>query len=312
MRPHVEIIAEDDYVWHTSTLPGSTGEARERRLSTDEEDGSSSLRIDFDSDWSRAAGVPAADTEFFVLEGTMNYDGTEYGKHAYLHVPKGIAMGALSFPRGTKVLHYREYGHSDFEVGGSSRAGATGEVTILDTTAMEYIAVDKEGPMPGLFIKLLHRDSETGFYTRLIYAKEGWLDHRLAHHPCYEEAYTIAGNMTYNFGLVDTGAYFFRPALVKHGHFIAHEGGTEWLIRSDGELVNWYTTNEWIKWGGESENYGKTGTWETTHNHATGEERAHEHYNHAFPSVGGNEQDPIPSTMPVRSRSRGRWNGDGM
>ena len=45
MRPHVEIIHEDDYVVHPAELPASTGEAVQRNLSVDEEDGSASLRI---------------------------------------------------------------------------------------------------------------------------------------------------------------------------------------------------------------------------------------------------------------------------
>ena len=92
------------------------------------------------------------------------------------------------------------------------------------------------------------------------------------------------------------------------------EGGCEWLLRSDGELINWYTTEEWIKWGGKAENYGKEHDehWEATTQFLSGEERAHDGYNHAFPSVSGHEQHPIPSTMPVRSKTIGAWNGDGM
>lgn len=51
MRPHVEVIHEGDYVWHAAELTGGEGRASERRLSVDEEDGSSSLRVDFHTDW---------------------------------------------------------------------------------------------------------------------------------------------------------------------------------------------------------------------------------------------------------------------
>ncbi|WP_190823913.1 DUF4437 domain-containing protein [Saccharopolyspora pogona] len=63
--------------------------------------------------------------------------------------------------------------------------------------------------------------------------------------------------MEYNFGTLDLGTYFFRPARVKHGHFTSLEGGATWLLRSDGELRNWYTQNEWVRWGGEAINYGE-------------------------------------------------------
>ena len=130
---------------------------------------------------------------------------------------------------------------------------------------MKWDAVPNPGPMPGLFIKYLHVDPVTGFYTRLVHAQEGWSDHRLAHHPCYEEAYTTQGHMEYNFGTLDLGTYFFRPARVKHGHFTTMEGGATWLLRSDGELANWYTQNEWVRWGGEGVNYGPEGLDESPH-----------------------------------------------
>ena len=105
------------------------------------------------------------------------------------------------------------------------------------------------------------------------------------------ETYALPRDMT----RAEAVAYWMGP---DRETFVAEEGGCTWLIRSDGELVNWYTTNEWIKWGGDSENYDEPGTWEhdPTHLHGFG----HDHHH------------PVPSTMPVRSRSRGRWSGEGM
>ncbi|WRZ88188.1 DUF4437 domain-containing protein [Streptomyces sp. NBC_01007] len=280
MRPHVELIHEDDYVWHPAELPYAVGEMRERRLSSDEEDGSAALSLAFDSSARRDAGVPSADTEFFVLEGRLRHGTTDLGPGGYLHVPKGVPMEELSAEAGSRVLHWREYGPSDFEPGGARWPDASGEVTEWDSGTMEWITAPTNGPLTPLYIKLLHRDEKTGFYTRLVLAPKGWTDHRLAHHPCYEEFYTLSGRMTYNFGDIDPGTYCFRPPFVKHGHFVAEED-TTWIIRSDGELINWYTTDEWIKWGGEAENYEP-------------------------------HQAPVPSTLPIRSRSRGDWDNDGM
>jgi hypothetical protein len=313
VRPHVESISTKDYIWHKADLVGGTGDAREQRLSYDEEDGSCSLRVQFDTAWSRPQGVHDADTEWFLLEGEMTVGDKTMGPGAYLQAPKGALAPAVSFTAGSLVLHFREYGQNGFEATDTARADATHEATIVDSGNMEYDAVLTVGPPAGLYIKLLHRDPETGFYTRLIRGDDGWPEHRLAHHPCYEEAYCLNGHMDYNFGSFDPGDYFFRPALIKHGHF-SLSGGCEWILRSDGELINWYTTEEWIKWGGRAENYGKEpdSVYENTTQFASGEERAHQGYNHAFPSVSGHVQHPIPSTMPVRSKTIGAWNGDGM
>ncbi|GAA2737752.1 DUF4437 domain-containing protein [Actinocorallia aurantiaca] len=263
MRPHVELIQEDDYVWHGAELINGEGRASERRLSVDEEDGSSSLRIDFHTSWGRGPGIHHADSEYYVLEGSMTYGGRKIDKGGYVYAPKGVPTDAITFAEGTKILHYREYGDAGFDrvdsLAHPRREGAREDVIVIDSEAMNWDAVPNPGPMPGLFIKYLHVDPATGFYTRLVHAQEGWADHRLAHHPCYEEAYTTQGHMEYNFGTLDLGTYFFRPARVKHGHFTTQEGGATWLLRSDGELQNWYTQNEWLRWGGEAVNYGPNG-----------------------------------------------------
>lgn len=269
MRPHVELIQENDYVWHSAELPGGEGRASERRLSVDEEDGSSSLRVDFHTDWGRGPGIHHANTEYYVLDGEIDYGGRTIGKGGYVYAPKGVPTDYLKAAEGTKLLHYREYGDAGFDAVESTGAqrwvDAYEEVIVIDSEAMNWDAVPNAGPMPGLFIKYLHIDPVSGFYTRLVHAQEGWSDHRLAHHPCYEEAYTTQGYMEYNFGTLDYGTYFFRPARVKHGHFTSMEGGCTWLLRSDGELKNWYTQNEWVRWGGEGVNYGPNGLDESVH-----------------------------------------------
>lgn len=282
MRPHVELIHEDDYIWHPGELPSGEGKARQRNLSLDEEDGSASMRVEFMSDWGRPGGYHFAETEWYVLEGEIQVGDQKLGKGGYFHAPKGVAMPYVKAREGTQILLYREYGDWAFEASEKSRSEASGELTVLDTEAMLWDPVAIAGPKPGLMIKMLHRDPQTGFYSRLIWAKPGWDDHRLAHHPVYEEAYTISGSMHYNFGDLLPGTYFFRPPWVKHGHFISHEpDGCAWLIRSDGDLVNLYTTNDRVIVEGDPENYDP----ET--------------------------QGPVIAGLPVRSKTTGPWSGEG-
>ena len=399
MRPHVELIHEDDYIWHAAELPTGEGKAEQRNLSVDEEDGSASLRVNFTSSWGRGPGIHHADTEYYVMSGEMTYGNQKIGPGGYVHAPMGVPVDAMTFAEGTQILHYREYGDAGFDRTDNANVGrwkdARGEIIVIDSEAMQWKEVPNAGPQPGLLIKYLHIDPVTGFYTRLVHSKEGWTDHRLAHHPCYEEAYTLQGKMSYNFGDLDVGTYFFRPARVKHGHFVSLEGGATWLLRSDGELTNWYTQNEWIRWGGEATNYGPDGgrmvwsqsSWDLanrpTHRsahdlrkfeesvgfqHAQGEmdkeyqqhgagtdpslvatgldhdhdhdhghdhshdvssqwpdpatlehpdertDRAHNWGTGRFYKPGTGQRIPVPiiSSLPVRSRSRGRWDGDGM
>jgi len=69
VRPHVELIHEDDYLWHPAELPRGEGAAVQRNLSYDEENGAASTRVRFQDTWSRPAGYHHADTEWYVLNG---------------------------------------------------------------------------------------------------------------------------------------------------------------------------------------------------------------------------------------------------
>ncbi len=104
-----------------------------------------------------------------------------------MYAPKGVPADAITFAEGTRILHYREYGDAGFDPVDGLNAprwkDAHEDVIVIDSEAMRWDAVPNAGPMPGLFIKYLHVDPVSGFYTRLVHAQEGWTDHRLAHHP---------------------------------------------------------------------------------------------------------------------------------
>jgi hypothetical protein len=98
----------------------------------------------------------------------------------------------------------------------------------------------------------------------------------------FEEAFTLDGTMEYNFGDLKEGTYFFRPARVKHGHFKAgEEKGTVFLIRVDGQLINWASTDHHVEVHATPINYD--------------------------PKTEG----PVIAGIPVRSRSTGHWDHDG-
>ena len=291
MRPHVELVDEKDLLWHPAEMPHGEGEARQRNLCYDEEDGAASLLVEFVTDWSRSAGLHAAQTEWFVLEGTIRVGDTELGEGGYWCAPRSVTAPAIQATAGTRILLFREYGDWQF-------TPAAGEVeydernVTMNSAGMDWYDVthpvhgspmdfERGGtPVPGLSIKLLYHDETTGFYTRLIKAKPGWREHPLAHHPVYEEAFCLEGDFDYNFGKMSKGQYFFRPAGVRHGDFTAGEKeGCTWLLRCDGRLVDWYTDNASIEMKGDPVNWGD-----------------------GYPGT-----EPPVLVQPVRSRSAGPW-----
>ena len=268
MRPHVELVDERDLIWHVAEFEHAIGTAEQRNLSYDEEDGSASLKVRFTSDWSRPAGVHVAETEWLVLSGQVTIGETALGAGGYWHAPIGVWTPPLSATAGTEILLFREFGDWHFELAEESRDSVRPDqrLVVLDTGAMPWIDVKDGSPMrfdlggtpvPGLYIKMLHRDEKTGFYSRLIKAKPGWREEPLAHHPCSEEAYCLEGGFDYNYGKMWPGTYFWRPALIRHGDFTADaELGCTWIVRSDSDLVDWYTDNAEVVMKGDPTNWG--------------------------------------------------------
>lgn len=268
MRPHVEIIDDNDYIWHPAEFVGADGSARQRNLAYDEEDGSVSARVRFDTAWHRPAGVHHAETEWFVLSGEVVVGGESFVEGSYWMAPTGVLTPEISVTAGTEILFFREFGDWGFDRADRSTSDVRPDqvLTIHHSANEEWLPVELDSPMrfdlggtpvPGLFIKMLHRDALTGFYTRLIKALPGWREHPLAHHPVYEEAYCLAGGFEYNFGAMWPGTYFFRPPFIRHGDFTAAEDdGCTWIVRCDGDLVDWYTEDATIEMHGTPTNWG--------------------------------------------------------
>jgi len=294
MRPHVELVDQRDLIWHQAEFSHATGDAKQQNLSYDEENGSASLRVRFDSAWRRPSGIHAAQTEWYVLAGEVKIGDEVLGEGGYWCAPRGILTPAIQVAAGTEILLFREYSGWDFELAQTQTEPVNNDLKLVikHTHAMDWFDVEdpvngspmdfERGgtPVPGLFIKLLYRDPETGFYTRLIKAKPGWREHPLAHHPVYEEAYCLEGEFDYNYGRMTSGQYFFRPAGIRHGDFTAgEESGCTWILRCDGDLVDWYTEQASVEMKGTPLNWGE-----------------------GFPGT-----EPPVFVQPVRSRTVGAW-----
>ena len=274
MRAHVELIQQSDLCWHPAELHGGTGRVMQRNLSYDEEDGSASTKLFFETAWDRPGGYHEADIEWFVLEGRVKMGDTIFGPGMYWRAPAGLKIPAIAVDKDSEILVFREYGDWGFTVsetdksdfiaeGGNTGSDQPGQLTVVDSSKMEWMDNIYEGDTQRfLQLKILYHDpspegeNEKGFITILGWAPPGWSDTRLIHHPVFEEAYTLTGYMDYNFGRFVPGTYFFRPARVKHGHFVAgEEMGASWLFRLDGSLINWVTVNSQVIVKGDALNY---------------------------------------------------------
>lgn len=90
----------------------------------------------------------------------------------------------------------------------------------------------------GLRRKVLGSYPDSGFITSLVDIPVGWHGGGIAHfHHAFEEVYMWAGSVTVGgTHYWHEGDYFYRPALVVHGHDERSEEGALAIIRSDGPL----------------------------------------------------------------------------
>jgi hypothetical protein len=284
-RPHVELVHVLDMPAREITLPGSNMPARLIVLSESPVNKAVSAILDLPPGWRRERGAnPDTFVEHYLLAGDLLVgDDLQLLPHHYFRTEIGTAAGPFSTVHGARIVYFTEGDPMAWTPVSSPGPALSEGITWHNTNIMPWEDIFVAGPNvtetgAKLKIKLLHMDPRTKAYTRLILAEKGWYDHRFAHHPVVEEAYTISGHMTYNYGTLEVDTYFYRPPRVKHGDFLSYPDGCVWIIRSDGELENIYTSLD-----------GEPGNWEY-----------------------GTDREPVPvDEKLVRSKRAGPWNGYG-
>jgi len=103
--------------------------------------------------------------------------------------------------------------------------GDDGEVLVVDTEALRWQDRSIAAVPPGLTIKRLRVDEQTGERTWLAACVPGWCEDRAEVHPTVEEAFLIRGDtLLGERGEMTAGCYFWRPPLVRHGPMTTRDG----------------------------------------------------------------------------------------
>lgn len=304
MRPHIEHVSVHDLVWHPAELPRGDGAARQQNLSYDEENGAASTRVMFDTRWRRPGGYHEADTEWYVLSGRVRLGDHELGDGDYWRAPAGLRVPELDVAAGSEVLIFREFGAYGFSVsnsdrdgwiakGGNSISSLPGELTIVPagSTGWSGNIFDGTAEIRKLELQILYKDfgddpdhPGAGWFTNLVRVPPGKVGTLIEHHQVAEEAYSLVGRMTYNYGVFMPGSYFYRPPSLRHA-FLCDSGGMGYvfLMRVNGHISNWNSENVSFEVGGEALNY----------------------------DAADPAQRPVTAGLPVRSRTLGSWDGRG-
>jgi hypothetical protein len=246
-RGHIEFISQSDLKWEKTELSREIPRVKSKTLSLDPETGAFTRLVELPSGYQSDGPIPCpTPQELYGIDGSATVGEQDISEDVYLRLPDDGGVGPLESEDGCRILWMSDAG---LDAGGDHdgqrfwRLGET-EPTRIDTTLMEWEASPIPGPEPGLFLKTLYMDEESGAATMLAKA-DNWTEPRQEHHDCVETAYTLDGAMRLGErGRIAAGDYFWRPPWIRHGpmksvgdedHFVA-------LMRVDGPLVNHYTS----------------------------------------------------------------------
>ena len=249
-RPHIEPLVDRDVVAKSLGLPGWSSGITYRTMSIDPVNGSCTQVVEFGGGFRQEAGFSRSEWELFILDGSLTIDGETYTKDHYFFMPAGYRLGNISTEQGCKAIwffndHYPDWvpatDHRDDDV-------ATGEfISVNSNDEVRWIEPSFfPQTEPGVFIKILRMEEETGAFTGLYIMVPGFWQDNVSYHDCMEESYHIWGeSWMMQFGYLPTGGYFYRPPYIGHGPFQC-EYGTYAIFRTDSWLVNYFNWNPFM------------------------------------------------------------------
>ena len=236
-RAHIEQIHRDDVPREPLRAAGWPAGLTASTLSRDPVTGDLTAILHLPPGWKRPSGHSPADTDLFVLEGSLAIGGVARGKGWYEWSPAGATQPEwVAGPEGAEAIMFAPRACPDF-VAGPGPGDASGRIEI-DTDAIDWAHTVIPGPPPGMYIKLLRYVEATGEGLFLASTVPHYDYRMIEYHDCVEEAYLVDGDIRLqNSGNMTKGKYFWRPPYVAHGPFYSR-GGMLALIYIDSPLIN--------------------------------------------------------------------------
>lgn len=225
-RPHIEFIESGD-VPKRLVGEGPLAGTEQRLLSDDHENGAWTALHTMPSGWEGDLGLSQRPIEIFVLEGVLEVEGQPVGTGCYVFLPAGGS---------SRPVVSRSGGHALVMLDPERPDASGGPAQIVDPSTQRWVpaALGEADIPPGICIKLLHEDAETGDWTWVAATVPGWQENRAEIHDTIEECLLIRGDtLLGERGAMKPGSYFWRPPMVRHGPMFTHSGGY-FFFRSKG------------------------------------------------------------------------------
>jgi hypothetical protein len=222
-RPLIEYVYAQCLPWQTGAAAGARADLAAKVLSRDADSGEASLILRYPPGWSRTdPEALAAEEEMYVLDGEIAIDGRIYRRDSYACFPAGYVRSHAESPRGCVALTFFDAVPA---LTAAPMRSDTPLVEHLDLYAMPWDAkaADPTLEWMGNRRKVLRWDPVHDQKATFVFATPphifpaDWRCPTLTH-PCVEESFMLAGEITGPHGRQGPGAYFWRPAGIgRHG-----------------------------------------------------------------------------------------------
>lgn len=247
-RPHIEFLHAQQLPWRKGELPGPYGELECKVLSRDAETGSCSVILRYPPGWTRPeAEHLSAAHEFYVLDGNLSLNGEEHPFDSYAYLPAGTTHEKVFSERGAVVLTFFSSTPNVFQGAGTTTTDA---ITGLNLHDVKWTSADIDPDLDFLRIahKILRRDANSGETTMVLNCgaqthPADWQEKALKH-PCAEEMFLLSGDIIGERGIMNAGAYFWRPPGIWHGPFGSRNGNLCLIRFMDGHHVNQWSDKD--------------------------------------------------------------------
>jgi hypothetical protein len=237
-RGHVEILHSPEVPSADLEADGWPAGASAKTLSRDPDTGAMTAIVLLPAGYRRPAGHIPAPTELIVLSGALRIGERICEKGFYEFMPAGGTQEPWTVDEGCELLLLSPQLAPDFVPEEGVYAGE-GRIR-HDTQRMPWTVTPIPGPPPGLFLKVLRLDEETGAAVFVCGIVPRYDYPLIEYHDCTEEAFVLEGDMRLGTsGLMRPGSYFWRPPYITHGPFYSRSGMVA-LITIDSPLINHY------------------------------------------------------------------------
>ena len=241
MRDHVEFIQSQNVMWEDAADFGFGAGVRVKQLSHDKDSDALTCLVSypqgFAAEEARWQDVPE---EIYLLDGQLAIGGDVLGRHGYLYLPAGTPRRPVASPEGALALVFRHE---------PSQPRKDDPQIMIDTPKMGWDMSINDPNLTHLQMgrKVLRMGPGGSGRTWLLagfpQSTGAVLEVGLERHPHAEEMFLIHGEMGCGYGVMTTGAYFYRPPDIWHGLHTS-EFGFFMILRTPGanEVVT-----EWSK-----------------------------------------------------------------